>query len=137
MNGSHFSTLAQIDEHRLITACRHGVVHLIWDQVTLRLAAATFERLVYLLHRATQSAWPPFFEDEELSVSAHDDGTFGVRIDQIVLVLSASELKALARAAQQAARRLEELLASSAWSEDEAEDDDPLEVFRQVRFSQN
>jgi hypothetical protein len=136
MNGSHFPTLARIDEHRLITACRHGVVHLIWDQVTIRLAAAGFERLVHLLGQATRSAWPPSFEDGELGVSAHNDGTFGVRIEQVVLVLSASELKALARAADQAAHRLQELMASPEW-EQEPEENDPLEIFRQVRFSRN
>ncbi len=137
MHGSYFSTLARIDEHRLITACRHGVVHLIWDQATVRLAPQTFERLVALLDQATRSAWPPFVEDGELSVSAHDDGTFGVRIDQVVLVLSAGELRALARGAEEAAGRLQDLRAAPEWSDDEDEEDDPLEVFRQVRFSRN
>lgn len=56
----HFVRLAEIDALHFISACRQGMVHLIWDRASIRLDRDEFWRLAKLLEQAAAPARPPW-----------------------------------------------------------------------------
>ena len=141
MRVPHFVRLAEIDARHFINACRHGLVHLTWDRVTVRFTRAEFRRLANLLARS--SASPEVrFRAGELEAACHAHGGCELRLGSITLPLSLEEYYALSRAAGEAVAQLDKILDAGMWDQREAGEVQSappsiLERFRQHRFSEN
>jgi hypothetical protein len=139
MRAPHFVRLAQIDEQRFISACRHGLVHLTWGRATLRLLRDEFRSLASLLEEVTEAEAPIKARDGQIEVSGRLDGDGELRVGTLVLLLSPDELRQFAASAREAVTRLDRLLASGVWDRDE-EDDTPLSSgapIQRTPFSEN
>jgi hypothetical protein len=132
-------TLARIDQGHFISACRHGVVHLMWGRVTVRLGRDEFRRLASLLEQASGSSPPMTMSSGGLRVTLRQDEDSELQLFSLTLLLSPGEFRDLAKAAQEAVNRLDEILTSGAWDEPEEQEapPDPLQQLRQVTFSKN
>ena len=139
MRAPHFVRLAEIDEQRFITACRHGLVHLTWGRTTIRFSREEFRRLAGLLERASDALSPASFGDGTLSVTCRLDGDCELRFGVLVLLLSPAEFRELAQAARQGVDRLDTILASGVWDREEPQEPppSPLDQLGQVSFSNN
>jgi hypothetical protein len=139
MRAPHFMQLARIDGHRFVTACRHGLVHVTWGRVTMRLSRDEFRRLTSLLERTEDSLLPSSGRHGEIQVTCRADEDCEVRVGGWILLLSPTDFQTFLKAAQQAVQRLDEILASGIWDADEAEDTQPsfLDQLRQHTFSDN
>jgi hypothetical protein len=139
MMASHFLPLAQMDDRRFISACRHGVVHLTWGRVTARFRQDEFRRLVRLLEQAMNASPPVSLRDRDLRVTSRLKEDCELQMGSLVLLLSPADLRDFARVGQEAVGRLDEILASKVWDEPEEEEapSNPLERFRQFSFSRN
>jgi hypothetical protein len=121
MARTHFSRLAHAPGQGVVSVCRHGLVHLTWGNVTIRLERDLFLRLGRLLDRALAITTPIPIYDGELSVG-FDQTHFRITVDAIEWSLSAEDFLVFREMVQKAARRLEALIASGRWEEpDEAE----------------
>ena len=139
MRVPHFLRLARIDGQHFITACRHGLVDLTWGRTTTRFSRDEFRRLVGLLARAMDSVPPISLRDGELRVTFRPDEDCELRVASLVLLLSTAEFEEFAQMAQDALRRLDKVLDSGVWDQDEPEADPPslLDQLRQIPFSRN
>ena len=142
MRTPHFLRLAEIDERRFINACRHGLVHLTWERVTVRLSRDEFRRLAELLARSADALPPSSLRDGSLEVSRSAHGDCVLRLGSLALSLSQEEHHALSRAATEAVEQLDKILDTGMWDEDRADGGESaprsiLEHFRQHRFSEN
>jgi hypothetical protein len=139
MRAPHFVRLAQIDEQRFITGCRSGVIHLTWERITARFSQEEFRRLAALLQQAVAAPSPASLWDGPLHVTCRPDEEYEFRMGPLVLLLAPGEFRALAGAAQEAAERLEEILASGVWDEPEPEETPPdrSALLGRTPFSQN
>jgi hypothetical protein len=141
LRAPHFVRLAEIDARHFINACRHGLVHLTWDRVTVRLSRGEFRRLANLLARS--SASPAVrFRDGEFESACRAHGDCQLQLGSLTLALSLEEYHALSRAAQEAVAQLDKILDAGIWDDpgpDGVESTPPsiLERFRQHRFSDN
>jgi hypothetical protein len=122
MRAPHFVRLAQVDEQRFISACRHGLVHLTWGRATLRLLRDEFRNLADLLEEVTQAEGPTAARHGQIEVSVRLDGDGELRVGTLVLLLSPDELQKFARSAREAVTRLDRLLASGVWDGEEEDD---------------
>jgi hypothetical protein len=132
----HVVRLAEIDEQRFINACRHGLVHLTWNRLTVRFGRVEFRRLARLLSRSAEP--PGRFRDGEMEIAcSHRECR--VQVGQVSLTLPLDEFHKLERAIQQAVERLDEVLDSGVWDQQEQEDAPRsiLERLRQHSFSEN
>jgi hypothetical protein len=139
MRVPHFVRLAQIDDQRFISACRHGLVHLTWGRATLRMLRDEFRSLANLLERVDQAQAPTTAREGEIEVCARLDGDGELRVGTLVLLLSPDELRQFARSTREAVARLERLLASGIWarSEEDAATPDSGAPFQRTPFSEN
>jgi hypothetical protein len=139
MMASHFMPLAQMDDQRFITACRHGIVHLTWGRVTARFRQDEFRRLVRLLERALDASPPVSVRDRDLRVTTRLHEDCELQMGSLVLLISPADVQEFARVGQAAVERLDEILASGAWDEPEEEEvpSNPLEQYQQFSFSHN
>jgi hypothetical protein len=131
--------LASIDRLRFIVACRHGLVHLTWKRITLRLSRNEFRRLARLLDQATAGLPPGQFRDGDMRLTWRHDEESEIRVGEFVLLFASSEFTAFADLVGQALDRLDEILASGMWDPVQADDEpsDPLAQFRPDSFSRN
>jgi hypothetical protein len=141
LRAPHFVRLAEIDERHFINACRHGLVHLTWDRVTVRFTRDEFRRLARLLARSSVSQAGPL-RDGELEAACRARGGCELRLGSITLALSLEEYHALSRAAGEAVVQLDKILDAGMWDQREAGEVQSappsiLERFRQHRFSDN
>ena len=138
----HFVRLAEIDARHFINACRHGLVHLTWDRVTVRFTRDEFRRLASLLARSSASP-AARLRDGELEAACHANRDCELRLGSLTLTLSLEEYHALSRAVQEAVAQLDKILDAGMWDEREADESESapptsiLERFRQHRFSEN
>ena len=139
MRTPHFLRLADIDETRSISGCRHGLVHLSWGRATIRFARDEFRRLAGLLARAADSLGASFLRDGELEVTFQPEDECRVRAGAAMLLLSPDEYHELERAARAAVQRLDEILGSGMWDRHEPEEAsrDFWEPLRRNLFSEN
>jgi hypothetical protein len=134
--------LAEIDARHFINACRHGLVHLTWDRVTVRFTRDEFRRLARLLARSSASPAVQF-RDGELEAACRANQDCELRLDSLTLTLSVEEYRALSRLAQEAVAQLDKILDAGMWDERDANGPESarptslLERFRQHRFSDN
>ena len=142
LRAPHFVRLAEIDARHFINGCRHGLVHLTWDRVTVRFTRDEFRRLAGLLARSSASP-EVLFRDGELEAACRANQECELRLGSLTLTLSLEEYHALGRAAQEAVAQLDKILDAGMWDQrgsDESEITPPpsiLERFRQHRFSDN
>jgi len=139
MRAPHFVRLAEIDEQRFISACRHGLVHLTWGRATLRLLRDEFRSLANLLEQVSQTEVPAAARDGQIEVSSRLDGDGELRVGTLVLLLSPDEFQQFSRSTREAVTRLDRLLASGIWDRDE-EDSTSLgsgAPFQRTPFSEN
>jgi hypothetical protein len=139
MARTHFSRLAHAPGQGVVSVCRHGLIHLTWGNVTLRLERELFLRLGRLLDRALAIASPIPIYDGELSVG-FDQTHFRITVEAIEWSLSTEAFLAFRAMVQEAVERLEALLASGRWDEpDEAEPLtlNPMDEPGEPRFSLN
>jgi hypothetical protein len=139
MRAPSFMKLARIDGRRFITACRHGLVHVTWGRITLRFSQEEFRRLGGLLERAADALPPGSVRDGELRVVCRPDEECELRVGPLVLLLPPAEFQALVEAVREAVQRLDQILSSGMWDEDEADEAPPsvLEQLRRTIFSRN
>jgi len=135
----HFLPLAQVDDQHFVTACRHGIIHLTWGRVTMRLSRDEFRRLAALLEQAADALPPISFRDGDLRITARLDEDSEFQMGSLVLLLSPARFQEFARAMQQAVERLDEILASGVWDRQEPEPPKTsfLEQLRKTSFSRN
>ena len=135
----NFIRLTQLDDQHFISACRHGLIHLTWGRVTMRLGRDEFRRLASLLEEAVTALPPISLRDRDLSVTSRLDEDCELQIGSLVLLLSPARCAELAQAAQEALGRLDRILASGVWDRDEPKEEPLgfLEQFRRIRFSRN
>jgi hypothetical protein len=122
MRTPHFIRLIEIDEQRFISACRHGLVHLTWGRATVRLTRDEFRSLADLLEGLGRTPPPSSAREGQIEVSARPDGDGELRVGALLLLLSPHEFQTFATAARNAVDRLDHVLASGVWDEDEEED---------------
>lgn len=131
--------LASIDRLRFVTACRHGLIHITWNRITLRLSRAEFKRLTLLLDQV--AAGPPAgrSRDGELRLVWRFDEESELRVGTSILLLVPNEFRAFVAMCRTARDQLEKILESGLWDRDPAEDDPPdiLAQFRPYSFSNN
>lgn len=139
MQTPRFLRLAQIDDRRSITACRHGLVHLSWGRTTVRFARDEFRQLAKLLQRARANQLPATIHDGELRITAYHDRECELQIGTLVLLLAPTEFEALVQAVEEAIHNLDRILASGMWDRQEPEDapPGPVEQIRRNPFSKN
>lgn len=140
MRMPHFVRLAEIDKQHFITACRHGLVHMTWGRITLRLSRDEFTELAGMLEQAVEAPGRRSIRSGDLSVTYRPDEECEFRAGPLALLLPPAEFEKFARLAQEAARHLEKILTSGAWDREEVEDEPPgdsLEVGRRNPFSHN
>ena len=139
MRAPHFLRLAEIDERRFINACRHGLIHLTWIRITVRLSRDEFRRLAALLARSAGALPPGADRDGSLQVTRSVDGGCELQLGPATLAISSEEFRALAGAVQEAVEQLDEILDAGIWDREEPEEA-PLTIvehFRRHRFSEN
>ena len=139
MRAPHFVRLAEIDEQRFISACRHGLVHLTWGRATVRLMQDEFRSLANLLEGLGRTPPPSSAREGQIEVSARLDGDGELRVGTLVLLLSPDELRQFATSAREAVTRLDRLLASGVWDREE-EDEAPFSSgapIQRTPFSEN
>ncbi len=135
----HFMPLASVDDHRTITICRHGVIHLNWWNLTLRFLPDRFAQIVDVLDHGDQmlvSLGP--WCDDDVCLETRDGRHYALTIGPVRLVLEAQEYRELTEMAHEAQERLESVL-DSGWLE-EPEEEEPfniLETLTEMPFSQN
>ena len=139
MRAPHFLRLAEIDERRFINACRHGLVHLTWSRITIRLSRDEFRRLAGLLARSADTLPPSSARDGRMQVTCSLDGNCELQLASLRLAFSLDDFLALARGVQEAVEQLDKILDAGMWDEKEPEDAPPtiIEHFRRNRFSEN
>jgi hypothetical protein len=138
MRKPQFLRLAQIDDQHFITACRHGLVHLTWGRATVRLSRDEFRRLAALLARALEGLPPTSVRDGEMRITCRREEVCEARLGPWVLLLSPAEFEQFAGLSDEAVGRLDKLLASGAWDEEEEEAaPDFSEQLRRNPFSLN
>jgi hypothetical protein len=139
MRAPHFLRLAEIDERRFINACRHGLVHLTWGRITVRLSRNEFRRLAGLLARSADTLPPGSARDGGMQVTCSLDEDCELQLGSLRLALSPDDFRALGRAVRQAVEQLDKILDAGMWDEGEPEDAPPtiIEHFRRHRFSEN
>ncbi len=135
----HFFPLASVDDHRDISLCRHGVIHLNWWNLTLRFLPDRFAQVVEVLAHGGQmlvSLGP--WCDEDVCLESRD-GWYVLTIGPVQMALDAQEYRELAEMARQAQKRLEGVLESGWLQEPEADEAAPnfLETLHTMSFSQN
>jgi hypothetical protein len=118
----HFIPLASHDDYCDFSFCRHGVVHLMWWNVTVRLEAGEFQHLASLLERGTTLASSIPLGDGDFAVTLEEE-RYRVRMGPVEFVLTADEYLAMTDTALEAARQLERVLASDEWHDWEPEPD--------------
>lgn len=128
MRAPHFVRLAEIDEQRFISACRHGLIHLTWGRATLRLMRDEFRSLANLLGGVVQAPPPSSARDGQIEVSARLDGDGELRVGAFLLLLSPRELQQFAETAREAVERLDRFLASGVWDQDDEEEATPPDL---------
>jgi len=122
MRAPHFIQLAQIDDHRFISACRHGLVHLTWGRATLRFRREEFRQLADMLAEMLKQSPPATRRVGVLSVARHFGGDWELRIGPMALHLDSEAGTTFAHTTQEAVRQLDEILASGMWDREEAEE---------------
>jgi hypothetical protein len=138
MSGTQFTILSRIDNVRFISACPHGVAHITWERLTLRLRLNEFEDLGHLLARASANEARPVHHAASLPIAYHPGDPCEVQVGVLVLRLSRSEFRQLAAAVAEAQRRLDEIVASGEWDEPEAASPaDPFAELKAHHFSTN
>ncbi|MFN2184093.1 MAG: hypothetical protein ACK2UU_08880 [Anaerolineae bacterium] len=141
MRAPHFVQLAAIDERRFINACRHGLVHLTWNRITVRFTRDEFRRLARLLARSVGAPPPTWLRDGEIACT-YTAQECNLRLGSLTLVVSPNEYEALSMAAQEAVEQLDKILDAGMWDVPESEEPEEtppgiLERFRRHRFSEN
>jgi hypothetical protein len=131
--------LARINGQHFITACRHGLVHVTWGRITMRLGRDEFRRLTGLLRRTEDALLPSSGRDGNLQVTCRADEDCEIRVGDWILLLSPTDFQSFLKAAQEAVRRLDEILASGIWDEDDTEETQPsfFDRLRRHPFSDN
>jgi hypothetical protein len=139
MRAPHFLRLAEIDERRFINACRHGLIHLTWSRITIRLSRDEFRRLGGLLARSADTLPPSSARDGRMQITRSVDEDCELRLGSLRLSISTAEFQALGGAVQEAVEQLDKILDAGMWDESEPEDAPPtiIEHFRRHRFSDN
>ncbi len=140
MKMPYFLRLAEIDKQHFISACRHGLVHVTWGRITLRLTRDEFRELAGMLLRATDDLPPMSIRSGDLSIAYRTDEDCELRIGLLALLLSPAEFEQFAQVAHKAALHLDKILRSGAWDKEEPEDqypDDSLEPIHRNPFSRN
>ena len=136
----NFVRLVQLDDRHFVSACRHGLIHLTWGRITVRLGRDEFRRLATLLEEAVTELPPASLRDRELRITYRLDEDCELQLGSLILLLSPTRCAELAQAAQDAITRLDRILASGVWDQDEAQEERSpgfLEQFRQTHFSRN
>lgn len=139
MRAPHFMSLARIDGQHFVTACRHGLVHVTWGRVTMRLSRDEFRHLTGLLERTEDAPLPSSGRHGDIQVTCRPDENCELRVGVWSLLLSPAEFQSFLKAAKEAVRRLDEILDSGIWDTEDTEDAQPnfLEQLRQHTFSDN
>lgn len=139
MSGSHFIQLASAEDWGSVLVCRHGIVHLRWGNLTIRLPRDAFGRLVRLVGKGGTLASPIPLRDSELGVTVEEKG-YRVAIDFLELVLTAEAYLAFLMLVADAFHRLEEVMARDNWEQEPEPptfSDDVGELLRPHQFSLN
>jgi len=123
MKMPHFVRLAEIDKQHFFTACRHGLVHMTWGRVTLRLSRDEFRELAGMLERASGDLGQRTIRSRDLRVTYRPNGDCEFRAGPLTLLLPPAEFEQFAQVAQEAARHLEKILTSGVWDREEPEDE--------------
>lgn len=123
MANSHYIRLAYLERWGSMVVCRHGIVHVRWDNLTLRLEIEEFQRLAKLVNRAISAAPPFSFADSELSLTADylipgQEPTYRIGIDAVELLLSEDGWTAFQILVQDAAYRLGQVTARDDWQKE-------------------
>lgn len=139
MRAPHFLRLAEMDEQRFISACRHGLIHLTWSRITIRLSRDEFRRLAGLLARSADLLPRGSARDGRMQVTRISDEGGELQLGSLKLAISQDDLRALGGAVQEAVEQLDEILDAGMWDEEEPADPPPtiIEHFRRHRFSEN
>lgn len=142
MRAPHFITLAKIDEAHLITACRHGVVHLSWGRASVRFSRGEFERLASLVRKVADAPPPATEHERELRVISRIEEDSELRVGPVVILMNPDEWQAFTTAMKKAMRTLSSVLSSGAWSEPDEDEHrgappNPLAQLRDANFSDN
>jgi hypothetical protein len=142
MGGPRFTILARIDDLHFIAACPHGVAHLTWEKITLRLAVDELGAISNLMERAVTARTPSFMAAEgrsDLCVVWQPPARCELQVGAAVLRLPPGEFRRLAALTQEAKHRLDDLVASGAWAESEPQEapSDPFQELKRILFSRN
>ena len=139
MRAPHFLRLAKIDDLRFISACRHGLIHLTWSRITIRLSRDEFRRLAGLLARSVDELPPSSARDGGMHVTCPANGDCELRLGSLRLALAPGDLGVLGEAVQEAVKQLDEILDAGMWDGEEPAEPPPtiVEHLRGHRFSDN
>jgi hypothetical protein len=92
-----------------------------------------------MLHEAMTALPPVSLRDRHLRITSPLDGDLELQIGSLILLLSPERSAELAQALQDALGRLDRILASGVWDEEEPEETPSgfLDQLRKTRFSLN
>ncbi|HFD40908.1 MAG TPA: hypothetical protein ENJ31_13785 [Anaerolineae bacterium] len=137
MRAPHFVQLARMDDHRFISACRHGLVHLTWGRVTLRFRREEFRQMADLLSQVQRHHPPITRRVGALIVTRQFGGDWELRVGPMALHLDSETGEAFIPIAQEAVRQLDEVLASGMWDQEPEKAPASLEEQLHIPFSSN
>jgi len=139
MSGPRFTILARLDDLHFVAACPHGVAHLTWENATLRFTLDEFNALARLVERTITARTPVVMTDGSLSVAWQPLGRCEIQVGSAALRLPPADFRRLAATIQEAKRRLDDLLASGAWTEPDRQESppDPFQELKRIPFSRN
>ena len=117
MPNSHYIPLAHREEWGSVVVCRHGVVHLQWRNLTIRLHWDAYHRLADLLARDSVLASPVPLCDGDLCVSAEGE-SYRVTIGSVELVVPGDLFPTFEDLVVEASEELDTVMADADWQEE-------------------
>ena len=124
MSNSHYLKLAYLERWGSLVVCRHGIVHMRWEDLTLRMQIEAFRRLSGLIEGGGDSLSPFSFADGEISIATDEfafagkNHSYRVGIGSVELSLPADGWAAFLVLIRDAADRLDQILAQDDWRQE-------------------
>lgn len=111
MTDLHLNRLAQVEGWGRLDVCQHGTVHLLWQNLTIRLTLEAFQRTAALLDQGSLLFGPTPLCDGELCLAIQGAG-YRLSIGPLDLSLTADAFLALWMLVKEARLRLATLSAA-------------------------
>lgn len=94
--------LAKYDKYHFVTYCRHGVIHVRWGMTTFHLSPDEFVQLIHILEKGRIGVVNNEICNETAYLCQDEQGNFELFLDDVRLLLKATDFLHLLRLVQKA-----------------------------------